>query len=522
MARSIQGSGSLMPESAYLKKMEQTCIYEDPDQLENFYRNSLKDLRPDKPFFESDAPRRNNFSRDRLNLRHGGARSLADPYLPDGTFLDHVFLEKDPRGNALEPDMRQYRKQQEARGKFIKHGNDEDNSVPSSGWHPSHVVRDIKNQFYNVKSRMKIFEESMDGRHNGSSMQTKLKSTGICLQENDAKAPIMRDEMCYNKARIVNDLSNDTSIGWRRTTDHRFKIAKYGLIRNNAPLSTQDWSKNRANARVEHDILVSWKDQTASKALSLKMIDMMNKKKNDMETGEGAIYAEATETQNGRSRKITPADLIKIQRDVDESRAYDPNTILGGEQSQHTRGLMPSLDSQKAKKVIIDPVIMDFMASINRKMSPRERDDLREQILQSNENYGILLQQKNRGANPKLEVNNELLWNSCANYEKGKSMKAANYGRVARNSFIEGAKNQNAYNFEQYKRDSKSQGQRRGNIQNPDLYAFDAVDFDNEYGREIQGAKLVGVMGSKYTNHLIDREKSANELMDITALTNKN
>ncbi len=88
---SIVGSGSLMPESFYLKKMETTCIYEDPDQLENFYRQSLKDISPDKPFFESDQPRYNNFSQDRLNLRHYGKRVETLPYLPDGTFLDHVL-----------------------------------------------------------------------------------------------------------------------------------------------------------------------------------------------------------------------------------------------------------------------------------------------------------------------------------------------------------------------------------------------------------------------------------------------
>ncbi len=84
---------------------------------------------------------------------------------------------------------------------------------------------------------------------------------------------------------------------------------------------------------------------------------------------------------------------------------------------------------------------------------------------------------------------------------------------------MEGPKNQATFNFEQYKSNSKISGQRRGNIQNPNMYIPDVVDYDNEYGREVQAAKLVGKMGSKYMRHFMDTENNENKLCDITAKT---
>jgi hypothetical protein len=515
MARhSIVGSGSLIPEDVFLRKQEVTCLFEDPELLTNHFRNTLKDLRPDKPFFDSDQPRYNNYSRDRLNLRHHGRRSTAEPYLPEGTFLDHEFTIKDPRGIATGPDMMQYRRQQEARGKFIKHGNDEDNSVPSSGWNPSHVVRDIKGQFYNLKERMKIFDESMDGRHNGGAAQTKLISTGVCMQETSERKPIMRDEMCYNRSNVINDLSNNTSIGWRRTTDHRFQVAKYGQIRSNAPLSTQDWSKNRANARLEHDVLLSWKDQNVSKQLTLKMIDMARKKYNDIESGKTVLFSQSKDSQMSRSKKLSSNDLVGVKSQTDETRAPDPNSLLYSEQAPYKMA-HPTLDNKKMDKVIIDPFIVDYMSSINRKMAPREMDDLRENIEQSGESHGVLIEQKNKMCNPQIDVNNELLWESEANYEKGRSMNVANYSKIAANTFIN-PRNQDNIDYEKYTKNSKITGQRRGQLLN-NMYNMEVVDYDNAYGKEVNAVKQIGNMGTKYVRHFIDKGDIEYNMGDITA-----
>lgn len=501
---SIVGSGSLMPESTYLKKIEQTCLYEDPDQLDAHFRFTLKDRRPSEILFESDQPRYNNYSRDRLNLRHHGRRTTAEPYLPDGSFIDWQFLDKDPRGTAMEPDFSKHRSQQEYRGKYIKHGNDEDNSVPSSGWHPTHVIRDINAQFYNMKSRMKIFDESMDGRHNGGVYVNKLHTSTQCLVENDEKKPIMRDEMCYNRANIINDLSNDTAVGYKRVTDHRFQIAKYGQIRSVAPLETQNWNKNRMNAKIDHDIMLSWKDQQVPQTIVIKMADMANRKRQEIDSGKTTYLHESQDNQFERSRKLTPQDLIQIKLFGDESRGEDAHTAINGIARNLKQG-RPQLDKNRGVKVIIDPSIVDFMSSVNRKMQKHEFNDLREDVEQSGEISNLLIEGTNISANKDYDTG--MLWESKHTDFKDDSQKIANYAKLA----YKLESNMQTVDFEQFTKRSKESNQRTF-TQTNDLYGAEVVDYDNTFGKDIESAKLIGHMGNKYMRRLMDYDGKVNNL----------
>ena len=190
---SIVGSGSDVPVDVYLKKIEQTCMYESPDMVESYHRNTLKDMRPCQDFFESDQPRGgrsadgklngNNISSRFLNFRDSGFMSAegAEPYLPDGTFLDHVFLEKDPRGGALEPDMRKHVDQQYARKSFINFKPDHDDSVTESGITPGQMVKNIRSGQKIIKDYLKIFDTSWDAWSTANSMHGFTKSNVVSI-----------------------------------------------------------------------------------------------------------------------------------------------------------------------------------------------------------------------------------------------------------------------------------------------------------------------------------------------------
>src|SRR6476661_338172 len=306
----IAGSGSNMSVEMYLKKMEQTCIFEDPELSTNYMRATLKDIRPDEPLFESDVPRRNNYSTDKLNLRHYGKRVPTMPYLPEGTFLDYDGLSPDPRGTAGGPDMRKHKEQQEARNKFIKFYSDEDYSVPSEGINQKNMIKLKQSSFYDVKDRLKIFDESIGSFHNGGVNQINKKTTAECSQVMDDKKKDMQDEMAYNRKGAINDLSNDTSIGWRRTTDHRFKVAKYSMLRKSMSAESQNIIKNRSNAHIDHDIMTSWRDQNTVKSITIKMIDIATQKSRSMKMAQGTVFDKSITAQVGRTKKLTPADLI--------------------------------------------------------------------------------------------------------------------------------------------------------------------------------------------------------------------
>lgn len=503
----LTGNYGSMPISAYLKKMEQTCLFENENQLDDYMRSSLKNMEADKPLFESDQTRRDNHSRERLSLRHTGRRTEAEPYLPDGTFLDYEFLNPDVRGTAVEPDMMKHRKQQEARGKFIKMGYDDDMSVPSEGRTQSRVIKDIKGSFYQVKNRLKIFDESM-GTLNTSGVRHGVKDTqDRCLQTQDERAPELSEELCKTRSNKVVDLSNNTSIGWRRTTDHRFQVAKYGQVRSGMRKDKTDILKNRENAHVTHDIFNTTQDAANAKSLAIKMIDLSNKKRTDIESGNNVLLGSSKRQRNTKSKRIQDKDLINMRIGVKKSQDPTANEIMGGEMKQHIRGDMTQskLDSNRIKKTVIDPFIIKFMSSYNKNFTKQQTDDLREKIVKSGVFYGLLHNQSNK-KQQLSEIKNELLWSSMANYVKGTSMNIKNYSNSVNSSVLHKPKNKNAYDYEQYKSQQKISGQRRGNIQNPNLYVYESTVFDQKNDMpEHTGSKLVGSLGNKYMTRYINR-----------------
>lgn len=507
---SIVGSGYSLSESFYLKKYEVTDLFEDRDMLENYNRATLKDLRCDKPTFESDQPRTNNFSEDRLNLRHAGKRVTAEPFLPDGLNLDFDGLTKDKRGYRLDPNMQSYRKQQEERSKFIKFYADNDDSTPSSGINPGQMVKNIKSGFHEVKSRLKIFDDSVGSRQTGATQQVPLNQrSNMCEQQATAKNTEMLDEICNNRSYTISDFSNDTRIGWKSQNDAIVKVAKLGQLRGANP-KRLDALKNRSNTYTADNFLTSWRDQNTTRALTLKMIDISKQKMNDMEAGKGLVFA-SSNAVGMRNRKITATDCTNASKNINMS---NPET---NSMAQNTRklGAQTQIDRNKMDKVVIDPFIIDYMASINRKMTPREIKDLRESIKQSAAFTGILINQGNKRVKGMSEKNNELLWESTANFERGTSMKVANFKILVGKA---GPKNQAAHAFEGYKTDGKVSGQRRGNLKTPELYNMKVVEYDQDAGMEAVGTKIVGGMGNKYMNHYINNDEQNYDTLDeITA-----
>ena len=118
----------------------------------------MVDFKPDKTHaIEAYEPRSSDDrgsgyqSASRLNLLHSGMRSTELPYLPDGTFLDHEFTIRDPRGIQNNPNMRETVKHATARAAFIKFGNDSDYSVPESGINPVQMQKIRSAGFYQFK-----------------------------------------------------------------------------------------------------------------------------------------------------------------------------------------------------------------------------------------------------------------------------------------------------------------------------------------------------------------------------------
>ena len=512
----IVGSGSLMPEDMYLRKIEQTCMYESPTMVEDFHRRTLKDMRPVKPFFESDQPVGggtgiNPNSQRLLDFRDTGRLSRAEPLLPDGTFLDWQFLEKDPRGTAQGPNMRKHADQQYARAGNINFYPDHDDSIPESGWNPYQAQMQIRNAQNQVKDRLQIFDTAFDNFHNGGVGGR----SGVSVMENYDHDQEVKDIATNrsNRACKTTSLSNDTSIGWRRTTDHRFKVAKYGKTNKSNLMSGENWYKNRANVYLDHDGLVTWQKTNVPKATALLMIDLTRKKKNAHRPDIHEKFAHSDEAPSGRKFKLTPADMAGMdKRETIETRTTDAHTELNGKSAPSTRVMKH--DENNIEKTIINPVIFETMSRINQKSRTRDVNDLRNSIQQTAKNANLYMTEKNP-TNRKGAPDNSILWKSIAKFKKGEEKQIFQYKSAVRG--IDGHNMERLSKDGGFKSNSHITNQRRGNIGNTDIQQVGGTNLDADFAIERVRSKSVGPMGKKYMNEYHDRDGTVNDINDCTS-----
>ena len=436
----LSGKYGTIPDDIWLRKLEVTELntdegdshFGDQQQIENHIRNLMVDRRPDRPFLESDQPRGSNipgsgfFSEQMINLRVSGALTTTDPFLPDGTFLDHEFTERDPRSTASDPDMREFVKQERARGSFYNYRSDADNSVPESGINPVKMVANIKSGFYPMKDRKQIFDESFDSWHNGGVVKRPKNfesDAGKTLK--DGTILDLTEASYLNRQDAITKLSNDPTMAYRHSVpDQRFKIARYGNNRMSQSLKTQDWSANRASSFLDTDIGKVAEQERVNTELANAIIDLQGIRDTKQITFQGAMYGDSAAVQNLQMQVPTEV-LNKIlfsgiasQSDPANMTFEDSYLPRHADRQQHIKDDMD--------KVEYNHSIIESMASVNKKMKEREMDDLRGAIEQSAADYGLYKEDGNRSKVEKSDRLKQLL-NQISTHSKENSKEVANY-----------------------------------------------------------------------------------------------
>lgn len=507
---SIVGSGFDMPIDMLMRKQETTCMYEDPDAVENYHRKTLKDLNCDKPLFESDLPRGgvdeygnafgNNYSQQSLELRETGHRNAqgAEPYLPDGTFLDWQFLEQDPRGVALEPDMKRHVNQQYARGSYIMQYPDNDDSVPESGINPYDMNRNIRNGQNIFKDYYKNFETSFDGWHNGGmapGYAVSIKEQTINGEE--IKDPAQADNR--NRMDVTNNLSNDTSIGWRRTTDHRFNVAKYGRVTEGKSYTDEDWYKNRGTSSIDHDIQVSWQDMNLPKTLALKMMDLSKNRVDLIQNGLHGIAYGVGRYSRSTKHKLTPADMAGMKaRSTKETRDKDS---IENFQNNKT-GQLPTIDLKQ--NCVVDIDIIEKIIQANKETVKGVKDDLRRQI---SVDIKDSINKENIERNKKNIVKNNN-WDSLNIFTKGTSKEIINYKKLIEKQ------NSKKDKVEQFIFDDSHQREQMERTQiKRQTHMYD-TDNTHEYGTEGTFTRHIGGLGNKINTRTMHNTSNEANMMN--------
>lgn len=316
-----------LPTKFIIDKLETTRIYEDPEDINQFSRRSLKDTSAAPPLF-AEEDRRKVDTRTILNLRMEGAPCADMPYHPD-TFLDEHI--SDTRGADNQPDWKEYNRQRRARGKFIKFYNDSDNSIHEGYVGPGEIGEKKQALLRDAKRKMNWFSTSKDGRATSAGVGVKLKSDLNYVVAEDFTEDLETRQLHRNYTVA---LSNMLPIGWYSTTDHEFAVARYGPTPRNHYVQGDEIMGKHAGL-VEDNAKESMSAENMKQAI-IAMHSATEYNRNVIAEVGNSAYTEIAETQNPMIRKqiqkYVAADIHSTEMDhcvVESMTAAIGNNNIG-------------------------------------------------------------------------------------------------------------------------------------------------------------------------------------------------
>lgn len=326
-----------IPNEALISKFDETPDYNDGEGSYNAYaRGEIKDWSPDPANLESDEPRRNYNSKGFLNVLHRGGRGTENTPAHPEMFLE--MTEKDPRGINVDPDMRRMVDQQAARMRFKRFSTDADNSISQGRWSESEAFRKARLETHKaIKPRLRVFSTAKDGRREGMRRDQMPHVSNINRVEEDTNyfrptsstyADLITDKG-LNPSRKTQILSNkivrDSAFYHRFTTDHEYKVAKYGQTRLHGRLSKVGQDMN--NIRMEKSRTpYTVDDAQTRKTVGQLMHKIISQKNNAL---DAQLRGETRDTQmrkagrnSTRAKHSENAEFSMDMQDATDSKSY--------------------------------------------------------------------------------------------------------------------------------------------------------------------------------------------------------
>ncbi len=516
------GAGNFggIPDHVILQKQERTNIAEDPSMLDYYQRQLLKDTRPDAPFMASDIPSRGGFdprtgemrqgasdSRARLAHRYSGDghRSWSTPWLPDGTFLDYQGLEKDPRSIRPDPDFREMAKQEYFRGRYIPYSPDNDDSVPETGMNTYRRWESIRQSQQWSADRMKWFDTAKDNRTSRRAGQTIPNEHRAVQTTVDGEVINLADALTANKSNITDVLTNQYKIGWRRTTDQTFNVAKYGQIRPTMNMADQAWYKSLRQGEEDRPEQGIFQDQRVPRQLIKVMENIVRGRAIKQDLTDGIPWRSAYGLKNYKENAIAAnyrGGTVGYQSI--EDRAKEIVRVLQDAYIQRKDAMLaaPSQPNSHIGMSWIDPNIIYFLELNNRKIGPMDTKMILKDAAKLSKTLGYDISNKEMGvyvpAAPGDFKPIKQLWDSNNTQYTNESLVLPDYVNIAPTTPQPLQKLMSGENY----KSSGANALMFSNQPPPDKprtlvggYLAMDQDFSSENGRP----QTIGVMGSKYT-----------------------
>jgi hypothetical protein len=436
MAGTTLSHGYYMPISEYLKKNEITCLsnfsIEDDENLLNMYnRQTLKDFRESPSIFEQDSSRRDNYSREKLTLRHTGSRSGIEPWLPEGSFIDYAFLNN--MGDNTLPDFKNLREQIDMRIREVPLYTDEDYSVPSKEKSAYEAIQQRDKLYRQAQKRIQIFDTSFDYMRMPTNIGKPLQG-GIQLSKHiQTQTPdFMAEEASSNRNWQV-EMSNTTPVGWQSTPDNVFKVSRYDTPRKMAD-QTVDSYNNRIGGKLDTDFLVSFEGKNIPRSIALTIMEIMRQRRRvaNLSKTSGTQYGKSNEDTNRIIKQLDSQMMELMRRYSNQSAAPSANQLLKAERNNVSgKRYMQKDDPYKKYKTVVGFQLADMMkkATTNRKLGKMQSDDLRNQIVKTATTDELHYTDSNK-KNIQFDESNKMLWESLTQHKKDEQMTVFNYANV--------------------------------------------------------------------------------------------
>ncbi len=302
-ARTVQGRieysidhampfGDFAP-SILMAKYEETDIGNDEDVYDNYARDTLVDQRPDTNLFACEEARGGvNARSGYLELIHGGHRGSVDtPYVPE-RFDQFIGPEdQDPRGNNNDgaPDMKQLRRQEDARMRFVRWNADGCDNITGGTRAERKEIADQQSVWAGWKSRLKVFDRQLDGRRNGLRREYRYKSQVPKQVLIQSYGDYMKDDALTPQRRgafICREVIRNSKAWREETLDSDLAFARYTQIckqkRTGGAISRV--ADGRDERHVDNDVSTTETGPKYFKAAGLLMSNIVRGKRQAMDT----------------------------------------------------------------------------------------------------------------------------------------------------------------------------------------------------------------------------------------------
>jgi hypothetical protein len=442
-----EGNFGDIPDDIILARYERTDIRDDPEMLDYHQRSILRDNTPDRPFMASDEPfnggfdprtgmerQGGSFSKSQLSLRGIGRRSWIEPNLPDGTFLDWHGLEKDPRSIRPDPDFQNLARQSEFRGRYVKYFPDSDMSVPETGMNTYQRNESIRESQRWVADKMKYFDTAKDNWTNKRLGQT-IPTIHRAVQTTvDGEIVNLSDATTFSKSNLTDLLTNQYRVGWRRTTDQDFRVAKYGQVRPTMGVGNQKWFKNMRMGEDTRVDLGLFQDQIIPKTLVQTFENIIRARGVKQQLTEGLPWQSSYGLKNYKDPMVEAnyrGGSVGFQSV--EDRATEIVRLLQDAYVQRKDAMlsMPDKPDSRVGMSWIEPKIVQYMELSNRKIGPLDVEMILKDAAQLSKALGYhITDAEMRVKVPFLPSDfkpTELSWKSDDNRHKDDSRVVANY-----------------------------------------------------------------------------------------------